>query len=90
MSLLLGDLNTCDNEVGYKMLRHQASLLDAFKEKQNFEKDEQDGSTCYAKSNIYGQTTKALKSAFPDGVRIDYILYGYKNGKGLILQKIDD
>lgn len=30
LCLLLGDLNTCDNETGYKMLTTHASLLDAY------------------------------------------------------------
>jgi hypothetical protein len=34
MSILLGDLNTCDYENGYKLLRCHSHLLDAFKERQ--------------------------------------------------------
>jgi hypothetical protein len=34
MSLLLGDLNTCDNEIGFKMLRFHADLLDAYEERE--------------------------------------------------------
>ena len=84
MSLLLGDLNTCDYETGYKMLRHHSSMLDAFREKQNFNKSLEDlpdlGSTCHVKSNVYGQTCSEIKSAFPNGIRIDYILFRSKNG----------
>ena len=33
MSILLGDLNTCDNENGYKLLRVHSDLLDAYRER---------------------------------------------------------
>jgi hypothetical protein len=34
MTLLLGDLNTCDYELGYRLLRQHTELLDAFREKE--------------------------------------------------------
>lgn len=81
MTLLLGDLNTCDFEKGYKLLRHHTNLLDAFKEKPDASKNETSFfETCHSKTNVYGQTSSAIRAAFPNGIRIDYILYRFRNG----------
>ncbi len=45
-----------------------------------------EGSTCHSKSNVYGQPCDAIKTAFPNGIRIDYVLY--KNKRGIQIERL--
>ena len=41
------------------------------------------GSTCYSPKNSY--LNKGDKEKYPDGIRIDYILYKHSNSKKFII-----
>jgi sphingomyelin phosphodiesterase 2 len=76
--IVAGDLNTREFEHGYKLLRSQSNLLDAFRERQNIY-DQESGITCNAISNCYSNND------YPDDqARIDYVLF--KNCQPLALQ----
>jgi len=72
LALLIGDLNTEEKEVGYRILRSRAQLLDAYKEA---ESSDPCGVTCHSPTNVYGQPNDSIRNTFPNGIRIDYILY---------------
>lgn len=81
ISMLLGDLNTEEFEGGYKMLLKHADLKDAFKQS-----GQSLHGTCHVSQNCY-QQSPSVKKAFPDGIRIDFILY--KSRKGLGIKCVD-
>ena len=81
LAILLGDLNTEEREVGYRVLRARAELLDAFKEADALPGPaELRGITCHSPANVYGQPNDDIRNTFPHGIRIDYILYKAKSG----------
>ncbi|XP_071673977.1 sphingomyelin phosphodiesterase 2 isoform X2 [Patagioenas fasciata] len=69
--LLGGDLNMHPGDVGIRLLRGWTGLRDAFTEAARFEGCE-DGCTLIPNNRF---TVKAELLPFPQGVRIDYILY---------------
>lgn len=75
-TLLMGDLNTEEFEDGFKMLLNHSELSDAFKETTN--KKDDFGITCHHKKNYY-QANEKIRKLFPEGIRIDFILFKSQN-----------
>lgn len=72
ISIVTGDLNLEPEDLGYQLVMKNAELEDAWVARAN--KDEKDlGATCDVPSNCY-VTQETLKH-WPNGKRIDYILY---------------
>ncbi|KRY40073.1 putative neutral sphingomyelinase, partial [Trichinella spiralis] len=74
MAILMGDLNLRPTDLGYDLIRHSASLKDAWLERSDDYSPDgscKQGLTCDLKDNCY---TKASSS----GKRIDYIFYWYE------------
>ncbi|KRZ45919.1 putative neutral sphingomyelinase [Trichinella pseudospiralis] len=77
MSILMGDLNLRPTDLGYDLIRHSASLKDAWLERSDDYSPDgscKQGLTCELKDNCY---TKASSSS-SSGKRIDYIFYWYE------------
>nr|XP_032804820.1 sphingomyelin phosphodiesterase 2 isoform X1 [Petromyzon marinus]XP_032804821.1 sphingomyelin phosphodiesterase 2 isoform X1 [Petromyzon marinus]XP_032804822.1 sphingomyelin phosphodiesterase 2 isoform X2 [Petromyzon marinus] len=69
--LLGGDLNMHPGDLGNRLLRSVAGLTDSYEKAQNYE-GPQDGCTLLPQNCF---TCKNELATFPNGIRIDYILY---------------
>ncbi|XP_013416724.1 putative neutral sphingomyelinase [Lingula anatina] len=75
--ILGGDLNYEPVDIGYRIVRTNANMLDAWLEKKEWNADDE-GYTCDVPSNCY--TSKACLKLAPKGKRIDYIMFKSKSG----------
>ncbi len=45
------------------------------------------GATCYSKTNYYNQKATLIKSVYPNGIRIDFVLFKYNDS--IVMNCID-
>uniref|UniRef100_A0A0L8GH21 Endonuclease/exonuclease/phosphatase domain-containing protein n=1 Tax=Octopus bimaculoides TaxID=37653 RepID=A0A0L8GH21_OCTBM len=85
-----GDCNMESNSLSYKILTTNAMLNDAWLKKKNIV-DDKLGNTCECPDNSY--TDSATKLKFPDGKRIDYLLFRANSAfciwNGVVINNID-
>ncbi len=79
ISILCGDLNLEPVDMGYRLILSNARMKDVWVEAKTDDQTEADACTCDVPANIY--TSAAAAEAYPQGKRIDYILYNYKRGQ---------
>lgn len=77
--LLMGDLNLEPHELGFKIIKENLALFDAFKESLNPYISDPIGATCYSPSNYY--VSKTDQKLYPQGIRIDHVLYKHNKSK---------
>jgi len=57
------------------MLTSHTNLIDAYIEANGKVNLELEGATCYSKTNYYNRKPTTIKSVYPHGIRIDFVLY---------------
>ncbi|XP_050393103.1 putative neutral sphingomyelinase [Patella vulgata] len=75
-----GDLNLQTDDLGYKIITSTALLADAWITKKSTKTEK--GFTCDRKENYFTSATD-----YPDGQRIDYLLYRYNNGYNVSVEE---
>ncbi|KAL4233259.1 Sphingomyelin phosphodiesterase 2 [Mactra antiquata] len=85
LSLLCGDLNLEPVDLGYKMICNNAGMKDSWLEKKSSITEDKGGNTCDCPSNSY--VDDKHKDRYPDGKRIDYILYKSGNNCDAVIEE---
>ncbi|KAL8614667.1 hypothetical protein ACOMHN_051119 [Nucella lapillus] len=83
--LAAGDFNLESSDVGYQLLLTNTPLYDAWKNKKNIPESNKVGSTCECPWNMFRD--ESLVDVYPDGKRIDYIMYCAHEGVDVSVEK---